>query len=271
MLGPLRDALDGTFGDLEARLTEELTVAETNAERVLGLVDQLLDVARLDADGLRLRLRPLDLGEFVEQRVEGLQPLAERLGIDMLLHGPSDRMTVRGDPSQLGKVFDNLLTNALKFSPPEGTVDVTLDDTPDGVVKVLVRDRGPGIPEADLEKVFERFYQLQQSEERPGAGLGLTLARQLAELHGGTLDATNSREGPGACFVLALPRVVLAASPFTVEAPRGTESVDESPGWVAGEEGDGALPDPKIDPVSPSRPRVRWVVSGRISNVTYDP
>ena len=206
VLGPLRDALSGSFGTLSEGLTRQLTVAEDNAERVLGLVDQLLEVARLDAGGLRLRRQRLDLGNFLRQRIAALQPLAERLRVGLRLRAPSSPVELMGDPTQLAKVFDNLLTNALKFSPEGETVDVTVEVTDAERLTVAVRDFGPGIPEDQREKVFERFYQAESNEALPGAGLGLALARQLTELHGGALSVTRPADGPGASFRVTLRR-----------------------------------------------------------------
>jgi signal transduction histidine kinase/DNA-binding response OmpR family regulator/ligand-binding sensor domain-containing protein len=206
VLGPLRDALDGSFGDLREDLTHELRVAEGNAERLLGLVEQLLDVARLEAGGFKLRLQRVDLRDCLRLCVETHQPLAERLRLRIDLHLPSAAAFLICDPTQLGKVFDNLLVNALKFSPEGESVEVSLDVSREtGPLQVRVRDRGPGIPEEQRERIFERFYQVDPSETRPGAGLGLALARQLTELHGGTLSASGCGEGPGALFTATLP------------------------------------------------------------------
>ncbi len=206
-LGPLDDALAGGFGPLSGELADQLGVASRNARRLLGLVDQLLDVARLDAGRLRLRPRQVDLAAHLRERVESFLPLAERRGIDLALTVPTGPVTVAADEGQLEKVFDNLLGNALKFTPAGGTVRVRLDpEAEEGRVAVEVRDDGPGIPAGHLEQVFDRFHQVEGTAARgwPGAGIGLALARQLAELHGGTVSVA-SEEGAGACFTVVLP------------------------------------------------------------------
>ena len=116
-LGPLQDALDGRFGPLREDLAEQIEVALSNAQRLLGLVDQLLDVARLSAGRLRLRLRRGDLAAVVRQRVEAFLPLAERRGIELSLAAPAEPVEAWFDEVQIEKVFDNLLGNALKFTP----------------------------------------------------------------------------------------------------------------------------------------------------------
>lgn len=209
ILGPLGDALAGRFGPLDQDLSRQLSTAERNARRLLGLVDQLLDVARLDAGRLRLRLRRGDFGGFVRYRVESFLPLAERRGIDLSLEVPVEPVVLWFDPPQLEKVIDNLLGNALKFTPAGGRVEVSVDAPPDSErVELAVRDNGPGIPADQLERVFERFYQLEPSSHRwRGAGIGLALARQIAELHRGEISARgNADSGQGACFTLTLLR-----------------------------------------------------------------
>jgi signal transduction histidine kinase/ligand-binding sensor domain-containing protein/DNA-binding response OmpR family regulator len=207
-LGPLQDALDGRFGPLREDLAEQVEVALSNAQRLLGLVDQLLDVARLNAGRLRLRLRRGDLTAAVRQRVEAFLPLAERRGIELSLADPVEPVEAWFDEIQIEKVFDNLLGNALKFTPRGGKVRVGIVAPPgEGPVAVSVRDTGPGIPPDQLERIFERFYQVEGTTQRrwPGAGIGLALARQLVELHGGTI-AVESAEGEGACFTVTLRR-----------------------------------------------------------------
>jgi DNA-binding response OmpR family regulator len=147
--------------------------------------------------------------------VEAFLPLAERRGIELSLSAPAEPVEAWIDEVQIEKVFDNLLGNALKFTPRGGRVEVAVAEVtreappPQGGrrVEVSVRDTGPGIPAGQLERIFERFYQVEATTERrwPGAGIGLALARQLAELHGGDI-AVASAEGEGACFTVTLRR-----------------------------------------------------------------
>lgn len=205
-LGPLRDALDGRFGPLRQDLAEQLGVASRNAQRLLGLVDQLLDIVKLDAGRLRLRLRPRDLADFIRRRVEAFLPLAERRKIELSLEAPPEPVEVWFDEVQLEKVLDNLLGNALKFTSRGGKVHVVV--TPSAKqVAVSVRDNGSGIPAGQVERVFERFYQVEATSQRrwPGAGIGLSLAKELVELHQGSI-AAESVEGEGACFTVTLLR-----------------------------------------------------------------
>lgn len=207
ILGPLGDALEGRFGPLNEELGRQLATAGRNAQRLLGLVDQLLDVARLDAGRLRLRVRRGDLAAFVRERAESFLPLAERRQINLALEVPPEIVEAWFDEEQLGKALDNLLSNALKFTPRQGRVHMALTAPPGADrVEISVRDNGPGIPAGQLERVFDRFYQAEPMAQRwPGVGIGLALSRQLVELHHGAI-AVESAPGRGSRFTVTLPR-----------------------------------------------------------------
>lgn len=207
ILGPLGDALEGRFGPVGGELQRQLAAAGRNAQRLLTLVDQLLDVARLDDGRLRLRVRRCDLAALVRQRVEAILPLAERREIDLSLAVPPEAVEIWCDEAQIEKVLENLLSNALKFTPRGGRVQVALL-APSGAdrVRISVRDNGPGIPADQVERVFERFYQVEPLALRwPGVGIGLALSRQLVELHQGSI-AVESEPGEGSCFIVTLLR-----------------------------------------------------------------
>jgi signal transduction histidine kinase/ligand-binding sensor domain-containing protein/DNA-binding response OmpR family regulator len=207
ILGPLGDVLEGRFGPVGGELRRQLATAGRNAQRLLTLVDQLLDVARLDAGRLQLRVRRCDLAALVRQRVEAMLPLAERREIDLSLEVPPEAVAVWCDEAQIEKVLENLLSNALKFTPRGGWVQVALLAPPGADrVRVCVRDNGPGIPADQVERVFERFYQVKPLALRwPGVGIGLALSRQLVELHHGSI-AVESTPGEGSCFTVTLLR-----------------------------------------------------------------
>lgn len=248
ILGPLRDALDGAFGQLPPALEEQVRLARRNARRLLFLVDQLLDIARLDAGRFELQPRRGDLRELLQLRLESFLPLAERRRVDLRLDAPAGKVYGIFDPTELEKVFDNLLANALKYTPEGGSVDVRLEaprpgssgSERDGVLRVTVTDDGPGIPEDQLERIFDRFHQVSSPRGRsPGAGLGLALSRQLVELHGGTIRAELA-EGRGARFVVELPQ----APAHLAEAIRGV-------GAFVQDTGSGSLPVVDFDPREP--------------------
>ncbi len=204
-LGPLHDLRSGRYGSLEAAAVRVVDKARANAARVLALINQLLDVARVDAGGLTLRVAEDDLAGYVELLAGRFVALAECRRLDFSVTTPEEEVWVYFDPEQLDKVLTNLLSNAFKFTRPGGRVEVTVTAPRDGRVEVAVRDTGRGIAAADLPRLFDRFYQVRGSERRryPGSGLGLTLCRDLVELHGGTLEVTST-PGEGSAFTVRL-------------------------------------------------------------------
>ena len=138
------------------------------------------------------------------ESVERLRPFAERQGIRLDVQVASDLPFVRGEASRLGQVFANLVHNAVKFSPPDSTVTVTVRSTGDAMEASVV-DHGMGIAAPDLQRIFERFYKADRSRSSGGGtGLGLAIARHIVEGHGGRLTV-ESREGAGATFTMRLP------------------------------------------------------------------
>ncbi len=222
MLGPLRDALAGSFGPLNERLKPQIDLAARQAQSQLGLVEQLLDVAKLDAGQLRLRKSRGDLAALLRRRVEAFLFLAEKKEIELSLEVPESTVEAAFDPVELSKVIDNLLSNAVKFTPRGGRVRVVLE-IPDGDwVQLTVSDTGPGIAPDERQSIFERFHRADISGQKPGTGLGLALARQLVEMHGGRLELEAPAEpGDGACFIVSLPR-------GTETDPLESEEVDAS-------------------------------------------
>jgi len=203
-IGPLDDLQAGLYGPLSAPMTGQVDLARRNARRVLDLINQILDVARLEAGRTPLRARPLDLGTFVEAVAQPFRALAARRAITFDVDLPAAPVEVFADPPHFEKVLANLLSNALKFTPEGGTVRVSVT-TEVGAARVTVRDSGPGIPAADLPHVFDRFYQVGgAAQTQLGTGIGLALAKEIMDLHGGTLTV-ESEEGFGSTFTVTLP------------------------------------------------------------------
>jgi signal transduction histidine kinase len=185
-LGPLDDLRSGFHGPLPAPVQGQVELARRNAGRVLELIDQLLEVARLEAGSTPLRARNLELGTFLRRSAAQFEPLAGRRGVRLEVTTPEGEVQVLADPGHLEKILANLLSNALKFTPPGGTVAVSLEG--DGAAaRIAVRDTGPGIPPEELPRIFGRFYRGEGSSEQahPGTGIGLALVRELVQLHGG--------------------------------------------------------------------------------------
>ncbi len=204
----LRDALDrGNTAQARAHLESIQAVAQS----MLRFVTDVLDLDRVDSGRLMLQPAPLLLDELARTALEQHRPAALARRIALELAAPPEPVFVLADPTRLAQVLHNLVGNALKFSPDGSRIDVRLSAQPgpEGQLTLEVLDRGPGIPEAELEQVFDRYHQVLRrkgvSPRNFGAGLGLTIARSVMELHGGTLHAEN-REGGGCRFVATLGR-----------------------------------------------------------------
>jgi signal transduction histidine kinase/ligand-binding sensor domain-containing protein/CheY-like chemotaxis protein len=203
-LGPLDDLHAGFHGPLAPAVVEQVDLARRNAGRVLELIDQLLEVARLEVGSTPLRARRMDLDAFISRLSEAYRPLAARRSIDLRLELPEEPVTVYADPARLERAIANLLSNAIKFTQVGGTVWLRLDVAPPEA-RISVRDNGPGIASADMPHIFERFFRGSESDVRhqPGTGIGLALARELVSLHGGVLEV-ESEVGSGSTFTVSL-------------------------------------------------------------------
>jgi CheY-like chemotaxis protein/AraC-like DNA-binding protein/two-component sensor histidine kinase len=173
---------------------------------VLDLINQILEVARLEAGRAQLHARRLDIGAFLQNLANSFAAFAERKQLTFEVQIPSEPIVLYADADQLQKVLSNLLSNAFKFTPAGGSVRVSVQ-TDSESCRIAVRDSGQGIPASELTRVFERFYRVRGSSgpAQPGTGIGLALAKELVELHGGTLTV-QSEEGFGSTFTVTLLR-----------------------------------------------------------------
>jgi signal transduction histidine kinase/ActR/RegA family two-component response regulator len=183
-----------------------LDVIERNAAAQKRIVEDLLEMSRMIAGKLQLEARRIDLVDAVAAAVESVRPAATARGVALEASLPSLAVWVHGDPDRLQQIAWNLLSNAVKFTPPGGRVTVEAG-ADSGSAFLRVSDTGPGIAPAFLPHVFERFRQADGSTTRSfgGLGLGLAIARHLAELHGGSVRAESAGQGRGATFVVTLP------------------------------------------------------------------
>lgn len=201
LIGPIDDYAGG-----RAPSKKLLGAMQRNAHRLERLIDQLLDLERLDARRFPLRPQTLDLAVLADESVTAFIPLSRHENIKLDLRVPGAPVLVRGDSEQLMRVIGNLLSNALKFCPSGGRVAVTLGHGDEQIICLRVDDSGPGIAPDWRTRIFDRFSQMgsDATRGREGAGLGLALSREVAELHGGRLYATDSSLG-GAGLVFELP------------------------------------------------------------------
>jgi PAS domain S-box-containing protein len=183
---------------------DHIEVIERNAGRQLRLVEDLLNIARIQAGEFEVQRLPLDLAEVVRHGVEAMRPVAREAGLSLELEcaGPA---RVLGDADRLDQVLANLLSNAIKFTPRGGRVAVRLDSTEEEAV-LAVSDTGPGIKPQDRTHLFERLFRGDEVKrlQVSGAGLGLAITRSIVEAHDGTIEA-RSEPGEGAAFEITLP------------------------------------------------------------------
>jgi signal transduction histidine kinase len=171
-------------------------------DRLTTLVNELLDLSRIESGAISLQPEPVRLSDLVAEAASPLRARAEPLGVTIVDEG-SD-LTVEADRASLLRVVSNLLDNAIKFSPAGGTVRVAAVDE-GALVALSVTDDGPGIKEQNLPRVFERFYKGDASRAEPGVGLGLAIVKHLVRAHGGTATVA-SRPGAGATFTVRVPK-----------------------------------------------------------------
>ncbi|OZI30286.1 two-component sensor histidine kinase [Bordetella genomosp. 10] len=177
-------------GDTEAHRVA-LQRLGSGIERASRLIEQLLSMARHDAAADALPAQRLDLGDVARQAIADVLPEANARGMDIGMDG-APQAWVRGNGDALALLLRNLLDNAIKYTPPGGRIDVVLASTPGGA-RLLVDDSGPGVPEAERERVFDRFYRLANHDE-VGSGLGLSIVRAIAERHGATVRLDQAPE-----------------------------------------------------------------------------
>jgi len=187
-----------------------MEVIERNTRAQAQLIDDLLDLSRIMSGRIRLDVQQIALIDIVRGAIESAEPTAQAKGVRLESILDPRGGTVSGDPARLQQILWNLLSNAIKFTPKEGKVQVLLQRI-NSHIEVSISDTGIGIPAAFLPHVFERFSQKDSSTTRSygGLGLGLAIAKQLAELHGGTLRASSPGEGKGSTFSVSLPLTLL--------------------------------------------------------------
>lgn len=206
ILAPLESLLAESFGPVEPLQRSYLETARRNAVRLLRLINELLDLARIESHDQVLRRKPVDVAEIATELVQNAGPLASARSIQLALEIPRALPRIHADRSNLEKVLVNLLGNALKFTDRGDRVTVSITPA-EGGLEILVTDTGIGIPVDKLERVFDRFAQLDSSSTRrhEGTGIGLALSRELVDLHGGTIGAESEGPGRGTTMRVWLP------------------------------------------------------------------
>jgi signal transduction histidine kinase len=220
-LGRLRSRLEMALLDeaaSETTLRDTLQHAIADADQLLQTFTALLDIAEAEAGSLRGDMSLLDLGTLLRGLVDLYEPVAEEAGLTLSFTGPEPPLELSGNRHLLSRAFANLIENALKYTPAPGHVRVELGAW-DEAIRVVVADDGPGIPEAWRERVFDRFFRLERSRTTPGNGLGLSLARAVFGLHGGTIALEDN--DPGLRVAVTLKPARSTSSTLAVPAPPG--------------------------------------------------
>jgi len=194
-----------------ATVDRALRIIEANARIQAHLIEDLLDVSRIVAGKMRLEIEPIDLRSPVRTEVESARALAAGARVGLAVDVPASPVIVRGDATRLRQVFQNLLTNAVKFTPAGGAVTVRIRSDA-GYAAVSVEDNGVGIAPDQLRRIFERFVQCSAASKQRhgGLGLGLSITRNIVEMHGGSIEAASAGPGCGASFQVRIP---LASAP----------------------------------------------------------
>ncbi len=193
----------GIMGQLSEKGANLLRIALTNSDRLVRLINDILDLEKIQSGKEPPAFQPVELSDLIQQAIEGMQPVADGAGVRLAHDGTAAE--IEADPDRLLQVLTNLLSNAIKFSPAESTVTVSIAKEGQGIV-LSVCDQGRGIPEDKLEAIFGRFQQVDaaDSREKGGSGLGLAICRTIVLQHSGRIWAERN-EGSGSTFRVYLP------------------------------------------------------------------
>src|SRR5215475_5315235 len=240
MLAPLEAMLTGDFGAVSELVRGYLATMHANGLRLLKLINNLLDLAKLESGRLGIARRRLHPGPAIEALVAAARPLAERKGVALATRGMASLPEVCCDPDALEKVIVNLVGNALKFTEAGGRIEVSGEPRGEpGGVRLVVADSGCGIPPTELERIFDRFAQVDASSTRrhEGTGIGLSLVRELVLLHGGSIRAESEGLGRGTRMLVELP----AGEPDAEGVLEALDTAGAGPGGMAALEAELAL------------------------------
>ncbi len=210
----------GIMGELPPQAVDMVRIARTNTERLIRLINDILDLEKMEAGKLELKLALLECVELVEATLSGVQGMADTAGVT-LRSEVEGTPQVKGDRDRLIQVLTNLVSNAVKFSPRDAPVTVRVHDAPGGRVRFSVVDQGPGISAEQRGRLFGRFQQLDGSDTRSkgGTGLGLAISQAIVEQHGGRIEV-ESEEGKGSTFTFSLEAARAEAHVAATAVPR---------------------------------------------------
>ena len=202
--GPLRDLQDIKADDFDSpKVKNQILTGYKNTLRLMHLVEQLLDLSRLEAGKIKFDTQNLEINEYFRELCSSFSGLALSKNLDYKVDISEEVLSVNFDPEQLDKVFSNLLSNAFKFTPAGGAITIELKRDKENC-RITISDNGNGIAAEHLPHLFDRFFQIEKSEMQPGSGIGLAIAKEITELHNGDIHV-ESRLGEGSTFTLRFP------------------------------------------------------------------
>ena len=205
IIGSTDNMLDRIIGELNEKQARYLARTQANAEHLNLLIEDLLDLSVIESGKMDIKAKNVSLASLISEVAESLKPIADKKPVDLEIGSMDASLTAWADRDRIVQVLNNLIGNAVKFTPPQGKVTVAAQRDGAGWVQVSVADTGPGIPPEQADKIFDEFYQIPQAG-RPkikGMGLGLTIAKKLVEMHGGKIWV-QSELGKGKHFFLYL-------------------------------------------------------------------
>jgi signal transduction histidine kinase len=201
--GSIDLVLSGFAGQIGTETQELLEIAHKSCDRLIRLINDILDLAKIEAGQIKLTKVKLDLRDPVERSIRGVKSYGDQVGVKIVMVAPDDLPDIEVDKDRIEQVVTNLLSNAIKFSPEGGLIQVRLT-VEDGSIYCRVVDQGCGIAEQDVDKVFGKFQQVGDSPRKGGTGLGLAIAQALVQEHGGKIWV-ESKLDEGSQFVFRLP------------------------------------------------------------------
>jgi signal transduction histidine kinase len=196
--------LEERIGSLNPKQVELLTAARDDSDRLHKIIGELLDMGRLESGRVEMELQPHSAQELISEALRPQEAAYHDRGVKTEVAIADDVPRVLADPARIDHVFSNLLDNALKFTPPGGQVRLSAD-LDDGMVRFAVEDSGPGIAPEHLGRVFDRFYRVTGPGQPGGAGLGLAIAKEIVQAHGGQIEV-QSQVGKGSRFSFTLKK-----------------------------------------------------------------
>ena len=249
----------------------QIRTINKNARRLLQLINQILDVSKLEAGKMELHPIQNNIVLFLKNLFYSIESSANKKNIKLLFSSKNKNVQVLFDSEKMEKIITNLLYNAVKFTPENGTISLQVEQKDPNILKISVSDTGIGISEKDLPFIFDRFYQVDNSDKRAyeGTGIGLALAKELVALHQGNISAINNPNNPGTTFIIELPKGKINGAQADMEIPEAIKPYNAPP---AKRNGHKVMPlaelDKKIILIVEDNPDIRQFIKEQL-NLNY--